>query len=57
MRGPNSWLEPDLFYVAAETQTLLDPKYPMYMTTADLVIMRSEVLSGFVVSVGAVFGD
>ena len=20
MRGPNSWLEPDLFYVAAETQ-------------------------------------
>ena len=115
MRGPNSWLEPDLFYVAAETETLLDPKYPQYMTTADLVIevispgsaiydrntkadtyaalgvkelwlvdeasrlievrvlsgdrfgpgtvlesgdtMRSEVLPGFVVKVGAIFGD
>ena len=42
MRGPNSWLEPDLFYVAAETQARLDPKYPNYMTTADLVI---EVIS------------
>ena len=42
IRGPNSWLEPDLFYVAAETQTRLDPKYPNYMTTADLVI---EIIS------------
>jgi Uma2 family endonuclease len=42
MRGPNSWLEPDLFYVADETQARLDPKYPKYMTTADLVI---EVIS------------
>ena len=42
MRGPNSWLEPDLFYVAAETQARQDPKYPNYMTTADLVI---EVIS------------
>jgi Uma2 family endonuclease len=42
MRGPNSWLEPDLFYVAAETEARLDPKYPNYMTTADLVI---EVIS------------
>ena len=39
MREPNSWLEPDLFYVSAETQAKLDPKY---RTTADLVI---EVLS------------
>lgn len=115
MKGPNSWLEPDLFYVAAEPQTLLDPKYSQYMTTADLVIevispgsaiydrntkadtyaalgvkelwlidessrlievrilegdrfapsivleiddhMRSKVLPGFVVQVGAIFGD
>lgn len=42
MRGPNSWLEPDLFYVAAETDARRDPKYPNYITTADLVI---EVLS------------
>ncbi len=42
MKGPNSWLEPDLFYVAAGTKTLLDPTYPQYMTTADLVI---EVIS------------
>lgn len=39
MREPNSWLEPDLFYVSAETQAKLDPEY---RTTADLVI---EVLS------------
>ena len=114
MRGPNSWLEPDLFYVAAETETLLDPTY-QHMTTADLVIevispgsaiydrntkadtyaalgvkelwlidetlrmievrvlkgdrfapstvlesddqMRSQVLPGFVVKVGAIFGN
>jgi len=42
MRGPNSWLEPDLFYVAATTHAHGDPKYPQYLTTADLVI---EVIS------------
>ena len=39
MKKPNSWLEPDLFYVSAETKAKLDPKY---RTTADLVI---EVIS------------
>lgn len=39
MRKPNSWLEPDLFYVSAETLAQLEPSY---MTTADLVI---EVIS------------
>ncbi len=111
-RKPNSWLEPDLFYVSAETQARMKPNY---RTTADLVIevitpgsaiydrntkadtyaalgvkelwlidetsrlievrvlrgdrfapsvvlesddqMRSEVLPGFVVKVGAIFGD
>jgi len=42
VRGPNSWLEPDLFYVAADTKALSDPKYPQYFSTADLVI---EVIS------------
>jgi Uma2 family endonuclease len=42
MKGPNSWLEPDLFYIAAETQAYLDPNYPQYASTADLVI---EVIS------------
>jgi Uma2 family endonuclease len=42
MRGPNSWLEPDLFYVTAETKARVDSDYPQYMTTADLVI---EVIS------------
>ena len=42
MRGPNSWLEPDLFYVGAETDAHGDPRYPQYLTTADLVI---EILS------------
>src|SRR5215204_3680425 len=42
VRGPNSWLEPDLFYVAAETNAYRDPQYPQYMSTADLVI---EVIS------------
>jgi len=42
IRGPNSWLEPGLFYLAAETEARLDPKYPNYMTTADLVI---EIIS------------
>ncbi|HYV13549.1 MAG TPA: Uma2 family endonuclease [Pyrinomonadaceae bacterium] len=42
VRGPNSWLEPDLFYVAANTTALSDPKYPQYFSTADLVV---EVIS------------
>jgi Uma2 family endonuclease len=42
MRRPNTWLEPDLFYVAAGTDARLDSIYPDYMTTADLVI---EVIS------------
>ena len=42
VRGPNSWLEPDLFYLAAETKAFADPQYPQYMSTADLVI---EVIS------------
>lgn len=42
MRTPNSWLEPDLFYVADESKARLDPVYPNYLTTADLVI---EVIS------------
>ena len=36
---PNTWLEPDLFYLSAETRARLDPDY---LTTADLVI---EVIS------------
>jgi Uma2 family endonuclease len=42
MRGPNSWLEPDLFYVAKTTDARRDPQYPKYLTTADLVI---EIIS------------
>lgn len=42
VRGPNSWLEPDLFYVAAETQAYSDPHYPNYKSMADLVI---EIIS------------
>jgi len=42
VKAPSTWLEPDLFYVAAETQACADPKYPQYMSTADLVI---EVIS------------
>jgi Uma2 family endonuclease len=42
VRGPNSWLEPDLFYIAADTKALSDPNYPQYFSTADLVI---EVIS------------
>lgn len=42
VKGPNSWLEPDLFYVAPETDALADPRYPQYFSTADLVI---EVIS------------
>ena len=36
---PNTWLEPDLFYLSAATRARLDPDY---LTTADLVI---EVIS------------
>ena len=39
VKEPNTWLEPDLFYVAAETRARLKPSD---RTTADLVI---EVLS------------
>ena len=42
VKGPNSWLEPDLFYVAADTDACRDPNYPQYASTADLVI---EVIS------------
>ena len=42
VRGPDSWLEPDLFYVAATTYATSDPNYPQYLSTADLVI---EVIS------------
>jgi Uma2 family endonuclease len=42
VREPNTWIEPDLSYVADKTEACLDPKYPQYMNTADLVI---EVLS------------
>lgn len=42
VRGPNSWLEPDLFYIAAGTKAHSDPKYPQYKSTADLVI---EIIS------------
>jgi Uma2 family endonuclease len=42
IKGPNSWLEPDLFYVAAETNAYSDSNYPNYKSTADLVI---EVIS------------
>jgi len=42
VKGPNSWLEPDLFYIAANTHALSDPEYPQYFSTADLVI---EVIS------------
>ena len=37
--SPNTYLEPDLYYVSAETAGQLDPKHP---TTADLVV---EVIS------------
>lgn len=36
---PNTWLEPDLFYLSAETWARLDPDH---LTTADLVV---EVIS------------
>jgi Uma2 family endonuclease len=42
IRGPNSWLEPDLFYIAGDIKTYLDSEYPKYLRTADLVI---EVIS------------
>jgi Uma2 family endonuclease len=37
--GPNTYLEPDLFYISAELEAQLDPKH---RNTADLVI---EVIS------------
>jgi len=37
--SPNTWLEPDLFYVSAETKTKMTGRY---LTTADLVV---EVIS------------
>ena len=42
VKGPNSWLEPDLFYIAANTNALSDPEYPQYFSTADLVIEVSS---------------
>jgi len=42
VKGPNSWIEPDMFYVAADTSAYSDPTYPQYHSTADLVI---EVIS------------
>ena len=42
IKGPNSWLEPDLFYVIGEVKTYLDSEYPQYLRTADLAI---EVIS------------
>ena len=42
VKGPNSWLEPDIFYVADEAKARRDPKYPNYLSTADLVV---EVIS------------
>ena len=45
--GPsNTWLEPDLFYVAAETEARLNPNYPQYHSTADLVIEVFSPSSG-----------
>ena len=38
-KTPHTWLEPDLFYVSAQTQAKLEPNY---RTTADLVV---EVIS------------
>ena len=42
VKEPNTWLEPDLFYVADAANARRDPKYPNYLTTAELVI---EVIS------------
>ena len=42
VKSPSSWLEPALFYIAAETQAYSDPQYPKYKSTADLVI---EIIS------------
>lgn len=42
IKGPNSWLEPDLFYVASEPKNYMDSEYPQYLRSADLVI---EVIS------------
>jgi len=42
IRGPNSWLEPDMFYITGEAHAYLDSEYPQYLRTADLVI---EIIS------------
>lgn len=42
VKGPNSWLEPDMFYLVDATKGQRDPKYPQYLSTADLVV---EVIS------------
>ncbi|HEY0766222.1 MAG TPA: Uma2 family endonuclease [Pyrinomonadaceae bacterium] len=42
IKGPNSWLEPDLYYVAGDPSLYADPEYPKYLRTADLAI---EVIS------------
>jgi len=42
-KGPNTYLEPDLFYVSAETEATLDPEH---RTTADLVIDGVVGISG-----------
>lgn len=42
VKGPNTWLEPDFFYVAAKTEARLDPQYPQYKGTADVVV---EIIS------------
>lgn len=42
IRGPNSWLEPDLFYIAGDVHTYLDSEYPQYLRTTDLAI---EIIS------------
>jgi len=42
VKGPNSWLEPDMFYLVDATKAPRDPKYPQYLSTADLVV---EVIS------------
>ena len=42
IRGPSSWLEPDLSFIAGDIKSYLDSEYPQYLRTADLVI---EVIS------------
>ena len=42
IRGPNSWLEPDMFFIAGDVKEYLDSEYPQYLRTADLVV---EIIS------------